>query len=50
MKQPKKPTLRQKKLIKAAGLNWHNWSVIDDSDGVLTIYNKISSKERKIKK
>ena len=50
MKQPKKPTLIQKKLIKDAGLNWHNWSVIDDSDGTLKIYNKISGKKRIIKK
>ena len=50
MKQPKKPTLIQKRIMRDNGLNWHNWSVIDASDGVLTIYNKISGKKRKIKK
>lgn len=50
MKQPKKPTLAQKKIIANNGLNWSNWMVVEEVEGVLTIFNKISKKIRKIKK
>ena len=49
MKQPTKPTLKQKKKISNAGLNWKNWAVIDENDdGELYIINKLSKKTRKI--
>lgn len=50
MKQAKKPTLAQKKIIQAAKLNWWNWLVISDKADILVIQNKASEKIREIKK
>lgn len=50
MKQPKKPTLAQKKIITGYGLRWPNWMVVEENEDTLTIFNKISKKIRKIKK
>lgn len=50
MKQPKKPTLAQKKLIVAAGLNWRNWAVADDLEDRLILANKMTKKKRTVKK
>lgn len=50
MKQPKKPTLAQKKIISKNGLKWPNWMVVDEKENTLIIYNKISKKTRSIKK
>lgn len=49
MKQPSAPTLKQKKIISEAGLNWHNWMVISDTSS-LVIVHKVSGKHREIKK
>ena len=50
MKQPKAPTLAQKKLIAGAGLKWKNWSVVDEDNPSLTIINKGSGRRRVILK
>lgn len=50
MKQPKKPTLAQKKIMSTNKLNWSNWMVVEESEEILTVFNKISKKIRKIKK
>lgn len=50
MKQPKKPTLAQKKLIQGAGLRWANWMVVMEDDCVLRVINKITKNTRDIKK
>lgn len=50
MKQPKKPTLAQKKKISDAGLNWRNWAVMDDLVDKLVVINKISRKTRNLNK
>ena len=50
MKQPKAPTLAQKKLIANAGLNWKNWSVIEEDNISLTIISKASRRRRVILK
>lgn len=49
MKQPTKPTLKQKIKIKNAGLKWKNWAVISESEtGELHIINKLTNKTRRI--
>ena len=50
MKQPKKPTLRQKKAISAAGLDWSNWSVHNEDILSITLINKKSGRRRVISK
>lgn len=49
MKQPKKPTLAQKKKIYDAGLNWRNWAVVDDLEDRLILMNKITRKKEDCK-
>ena len=46
MKQPKKPTLAQKKIIKAAGLDWHTWNVIGEDNISLHLLSKNPEDER----
>lgn len=50
MKQPKAPTLAQKKLISSAGLNWKNWSVVKEDNNAITVMNKSSRRRRVILK
>ena len=46
MKQPKKPTLAQKKIINAAGLDWKTWNVHDEDNISLTLISKKSGRRR----
>jgi len=48
MKQPKKPTLAQKKIIKAAGLDWKTWNVADEDNISMTLISKKSGQRRVI--
>lgn len=48
MKQPKKPTLAQKKNIAAAGYRWENWSVAGEDKTSLTIVSKKARKRKVI--
>ena len=50
MKQPKKPTLGQKKIMAAAGLDWKNWSVIRENSTALDVINKKSGRKKMILK
>lgn len=50
MKQPKAPTLAQKKIISGAGLKWRTWSVVHEDNISLTIISKKSGKRRVILK
>ena len=50
MKQPKKPTLAQKKIISAAGLEWRAWNVAGEDNISLTLISKKSGKRRVILK
>lgn len=50
MKHGKKPTLKQKKLMKAARLNCENWLVIKDTPKELIIQNRQTGKIREIRK
>lgn len=50
MKQLKKPTLAQKKMIAAAGYRWENWSVAGEDNVSLTIVSKKAGKRKVILK
>lgn len=46
--QGKKPTLKQKKLLKARGLNPENWLVISDDRQQMTVIHRHSLKPKTI--
>lgn len=48
MKQPKKPTLAQKKVIKAAGLDPKTWSVGNVDNISMTLISKKTGRRRVI--
>lgn len=50
MKQPKKPTLSQKKVIAQAGLEWKTWNVGGEDDNSMLLVSKKSGKRRVILK
>lgn len=50
MKQPKKPTLAQKKIMTGAGLNWKTWNVVYEDNVSLTLISKKSGKRKIILK
>ena len=45
VKQPKKPTLEQKKIIAEHGFRWKNWSVLNEDNVSITIISKKSGKK-----
>ncbi len=50
MKHGKKPTRKQKMLIKSARLNCENWLVVKDTAEELVIQNRQTDKTRTIRK
>lgn len=50
MKQPKKPTLEQKKAIRAAGLDWKTWNVIEENKLSLILISKKSGRKKVVVK
>lgn len=50
MKHGKNPTVRQKKLMKAARLNYENWLVIKDTSAEMVIQNRQTGSTRIIRK
>lgn len=42
----KKPTLAQKKLMKANGLDWNTWNVLEEDNISLTLISKKSGRKR----
>lgn len=50
MKQPKKPTLSQKKIMSENGLKWQTWNVLDEDNISLTLISKKSGKRKVILK
>ncbi len=50
MKQPKKPTLAQKKVITEAGLNWKTWNVASEDNISLLLISKKSGRKKLILK
>ncbi len=50
MKHGKNPTVRQKKLLKAARLNCENWLVIKDTAEEMLVQNRQTGKIRAIRK
>jgi len=49
MKAGKRPTLRQKKLLKKARLNAENWLVAKAPTGELHLIHRLNGKERVLK-
>lgn len=50
MKHGKNPTVRQKKLMRAARLNCENWLVIKDTPKEMIVQNRHTDKLREIRK
>lgn len=50
MKQPKKPTLAQKKIMASAGLEWKTWNVAEENENQLVLISKKSGRKRVIEK
>lgn len=50
MKQPKKLTRIQKKMVSAAKLNPKNWMLVSDNGKSITVINKKSGTQRDINK
>lgn len=50
MKHGKRPTVEQKKLITAAGLDWREWLVINNLPDVLIIKHRESDATRVIER
>lgn len=50
MKHGKKPTVAQRKVISAWGLNWENWLVVKDTPEGMVIVHRYSGKVREIRK
>lgn len=50
MRQGKKPTAKQRKLISSFRLNWENWLVVKEDMDTITIRHRLSDKERTLPK
>ena len=50
MKHGKKPTRKQKALMKAARLNYENWLVVKDTAAEMVIQNRQTGSTRAIRK
>lgn len=46
MKNPRKPTRAQKKIMIDAGLDWHTWLVVGEDNISLTLISKKSGRRR----
>ncbi len=44
MKQPKKPTYEQKKMMSKEGLNWKEWMVKDEDNISIALIHKVTGK------
>ena len=50
MKNPKKPTRAQKKIVTEAGLDWHTWLVVEEDNISLALISKKSGRRKVILK
>ena len=50
MKHGKKPTVRQKKMLKEYGLNFENWLIIKDTPDRMEIVHRHTDRLRVIRK
>ena len=50
MKNGKRPTVRQKKLLTALHLNYENWLIVKDTPDILTVVHRVSGEQRTIDK
>lgn len=48
MKNPKKPTREQRKLIEQSGLDAHDWLVVKDTSTELVLVHRLSDKTTKV--
>ena len=48
MKQPRKPVLREKRILSAIGLKPENWVVYKEDSDYLYVVHKLSGRKRKI--
>ena len=48
MKQPKKPTYEQKKVIAKRKMDWREWMVRSDDNMVLTLIHKTTKEVKEI--
>lgn len=46
MKHGKRPTRRQKIMLKSLGLNYENWLIVTDNDQRLAIQHRLSGQVR----
>lgn len=46
MKQPKKPTLAQKKIMRKEGLDWKDWNVAQEDNLSITVVEKKTGKRK----
>ena len=50
MKQPKRPTLAQKKRMALEGLDWKEYNVSEETDQFLIVIHKKTGRERLLQK
>ena len=50
MKHGKKPTVRQKRMLKEYGLNYENWLIIKDTSDIMQIVHRHTDTVRTIRK
>lgn len=50
MRQGKKPTVKQRRLLERFHLNWENWLVVREDAESITIRHRLSDKERTLPK
>jgi hypothetical protein len=50
MKQPKRPTRRQKEIIGAHKLNTNNWMIVEETDEELVVQYKFGKTIKNLKK
>ena len=50
MRQGKKPTVAQRKLISSFHLNWENWLVVEDTPTHMTIRHRITDQAKRLPK
>lgn len=48
MKNPKKPTREQRKLIEKWGMDAHDWFVVKDTPNQMEIVHRVSDKTKRV--
>lgn len=50
MKQPKSLTRTQKEILSANGLNWREWSFLEDWQTKIVVINKVTGAKKAVSK